>query len=1742
MRHKFNHLFPGILLLSCLLSARLQAQSAQKFDLNSKEWSFVENKGQLPNADADVKYYGRQGGVSLYCKPGMLSFIFSKTVPDTETIKKNKIPVDFVDPDKKIQPLLVSVTRADMVLLNSNHAARVITGKRQAYYENYYTACTPEEGITNVPTFKTITYLEIYPHIDMVLYTRPGGMKYEFMVHPGGNVADIKLQWNGLRKMEQGEDGGIQYETVYGYLHESRPVSYFSDGLNVITDYKISTNVVQFKTANTGVFNKDLTIDPGLVWGTYFGGDTADYGFGIAVDRTGNEVAISGYTNTFRYPSQIASAGAYQTTLAGNSDAFIASFTSSGSKNWSTYYGGNNYDYGAAVSIDTAGYIYVSGRTYSASGLGTSGSYQSTGSGGDAFIAKFTKSGKRVWGTYIEAGADAITNDLAGNIIVSGVNSYTNIATSGAYQTSTYGGTEDAFLCKFSSSGSLLWATYFGGDSVDYSTKVSCDTLGDIYITGQTYSKVGLASSGAYQTSFGGKDNGYGDAFIAKFSGSGALKWSSYFGGSKAEQCKSIAADRNGNVYIAGWTTSTSGIASSGAFSTALDLGIAIYQGWPDGFLAKFSSAGKWLWSTYFGGNQADGIEALAIDGLGCPLVAGDTRSKGIATIGAFQSTYYNMVWGDIIARFHPDGTLGWCTYYSSTTGAVYISDMAQHGKSELYILGYTDAYSGLATSGAYQSTYGGWSDAFIAKFKGFDNDAGARFINAPKGKFCANIIPVNVRIHNYGYAEMDSVRVILSINKKIQSPVYKWKGKLAPDSEISVSIGGYYIPPGYDTLRAWTSKPNGITDSVPQNDSSIIQVDTVLAAPLPRAWIKDSICTGDSIDIGQTAISGHTYAWSSFPAGLSSKSAVINVKPASATMYYLDETLTSTGCSVRDSALILVNPKPVAVFSLNSSSQCLRGNSFTFSDNSTISSGTINYRIWDFGDGTTSANQSPSHSYSKAGNYTVFLGETSNRGCYGFITKSIYINPAPTAVIGLKTGGQCLRNNSFNFIDSSKAGSGKINSRKWDFGDGNASTAANPVHAFSSAGTYIVKLRVVNDSGCSDSTIKTITVYPQPQTSFQANDSSQCLGSDNFIFTDNTSIASGSVLSWAWDFGDSAFSKAQNPVHVYKKTGKYVVKLKTTSNFGCVDSTVKNVHIHPQPSAAFTVKDSGQCLMGNNFAFIDQSIVSQDSVTGWNWDFGDGKSSTVQNPSHTYSNPGIYSVTLTAISNSGCTGKVTHQLIVYPKPSVKFGINKSVQCLSGNSFMFSDSSYGHSDSIISWKWNFGDGGISKVQNPIHSYLDSGVYFVRLSTTTIHGCSDSIAQTIIVKGSISPKVTGNKSPCLGSVDTYHSQGETGSQYHWNISGGVLLSRFDSADIVVKWITSGGNSISATEINISGCSGTTTLSINILLPDKPVISGRATQCGVGNTSYQVPVIIGSSYLWQVHRGTVVSGQNTSKILVHWDSLGTGILKVYEINNNGCQDSDILNVNVVVPVKSLFGFNTGCLGDPISFIDSSNGALSYTWDFGDNTGSTLKNPDHVFQTAGNHPVKEVITDTNGCSDSTTKTIIILPLPKPKFAINKDTGRTIHLKVIDPVYKNYSWTFGDGSGSVLQDPDHYYDKYGNYKIRLSETDNAGCTGETDTTLEITLGCDNNNILFSPDPFENQLYIRYSLCENSKISLIVFDALGKKLLTLIDDQQQPGAYTYTYNSNYVPASGTYFFEFIINGKVTVKKLLKVK
>lgn len=581
---------------------------------------------------------------------------------------------------------------------------------------HYYTTGTGLEGITHVPHYGRVICRDVYPGIDIEFRTVDDpsvGIKYDWIIRPGGDPADIKLRYHGAKADLERIAGGSRVIMSWadGSLRDDVPRSYWLEGRRKhpvdVVHVRHANGLIGFKV-NSAVNTKGrtLVIDPipALEWATYYG----------APDHHGGSraVAMDGYGNTLMAGQAalagLATFGAHDITVSGSGDALLVKFNSTGQRLWATYYGGTQWESANAVAADANGNVYLAGETWSTNAIASSGAFQTTlGGDVDAFLVKFNANGIRQWGTYFGGiypdYAHALTIDGAGQPVIGGRTFSSGLATSGAADV-TNDGTGDGFIAKFTTSGSREWTTYLGGTGYDGVSGLSNDGT-FIFAAGSTGSSQGIATSSAHDVSL--DQSGGSDGFLVKYSGFGQKLWGTYYGGEGVESLVDCAAEQGtGVVYLSGTTTSTSAIGTLFAHQPTL-------AGMEDGFLIKFNSSGVRQWGTYVGGAGSDRAMGVVFGSYNRIYLAGSTTStSSMATTGAYQST--NAGFSDaFLSCFSTSGARLWGTYFGGE-GVDEAVDLAVSGLV-VAITGNTTSNTGISTPGAFEGP--GTPSAAIRRF-----------------------------------------------------------------------------------------------------------------------------------------------------------------------------------------------------------------------------------------------------------------------------------------------------------------------------------------------------------------------------------------------------------------------------------------------------------------------------------------------------------------------------------------------------------------------------------------------------------------------------------------------------------------------------------------------------------------------------------------------------------------------------------------------------------------------------------------------------------------------------------------------------------------------------------------------------------------------------------------------------------------------------------------------------------------
>ncbi|MCA9926020.1 MAG: SBBP repeat-containing protein [Anaerolineales bacterium] len=594
---------------------------------------------------------------------------------------------------------------------------------------NDFRSSTPDQWQTNIPTWGGIRYVDLYPGIDLELVADSTGQfapRIRCHTNCQAGLSAVQLQIDGADTVKLTED----------HLNLTTSIGKFTlPFFDLIMDYgstqtnpewipRLNGNTVTypFTTATLSAQStapqsvQDKSSD--LLYGTFLGGSSWDNGNAIAIDTAG-QVYLIGNTQSTDFPT---TPGAFDLTYnSGNRDAFVIKLNAAGSELiYATFIGGNDDDVGKGIVVDNAGQAYITGLTRSPDFPTSAGAYDTTLNGSyDIFAAKLNDTGNALlYATFLGgSSADAswghsLVVDGAGQAYLTGDTDSTDFpTTSGAFDT-THNGSSDSFLVKLNAAGSeIAYATLLGGSDIDRATSITLDSEGFPYITGYTWSTNFPTTAGAYDTTH----NGERDVFVVKMNAAGSDPiFSTFLGGSSADECAAVAIDNTGQVYLAGHTYSSNFPTTSGAFDTT-------YNSKWDAFLAKLNATGSELvYSTLFGDSGDDVSRDIYVNDMKHAYIVGYTGSSAFPTTSnAFDTVHNGGTYDAFVADM--DTTNSEMLYATFLGGSAddYGSAIVVSSGGQAYIAGSTNSVNFPTTSGAFATTNNGSSDAFAIKLGG---------------------------------------------------------------------------------------------------------------------------------------------------------------------------------------------------------------------------------------------------------------------------------------------------------------------------------------------------------------------------------------------------------------------------------------------------------------------------------------------------------------------------------------------------------------------------------------------------------------------------------------------------------------------------------------------------------------------------------------------------------------------------------------------------------------------------------------------------------------------------------------------------------------------------------------------------------------------------------------------------------------------------------------------------------------
>lgn len=884
-------------------------------------------------------------------------------------------------------------------------------------------------------------------------------------------------------------------------------------------------------------------------------------------------------------------------------------------------------------------------------------------------------------------------------------------------------------------------------------------------------------------------------------------------------------------------------------------------------------------------------------------------------------------------------------------------------------------------------------------------------------------------------------------------------------NTDTGKSVNHQYGNYGSYTVTNYTTTNNGCLDTLSK---------TITINPNPKAKISvvlDSLCFKGNLFslVDSSSISAGSVSLRSWDFGDTTTGSGTSVSKSYKQPYgrYNVRLVSGSNKGCYDTAYkyLTVMPSPKSVFSSNAKGQCERDNSFNFTNQSAIGTGSMAHS-WILGDGSTATTKDITNkAYTTGiGTYTVRLIETSPFGCKDTATQQIAIYSQNKLSVKVNEDSQCLTNNYFKFTNKSSLPIDSISKYTWQFGDGKSKDSTNAMHRYSASGDYSGKLISVTHNGCKDTISFKTRVNHQTQIDIALLDSLQCLKGNYFEFKNN-STASGDGFSSSWDFGDAKTSSSTSPTHIYTAHSPvYTVRLITNTVQGCIDTGYTRTEVYPKAVPDFTTANWNQCLNGNSYVFDQTTTVPYGSIANSNWHFDDGNTSTQTSPSHAFLNDDSFWVELAVVTNYGCMDTVKKQAIVYPQTTVKIGVLDSAMCYRGNQFYFTNSSkvrYGKAR----WLWSFDDNKVDTGIAPTHGYTSFGTYNVKAVATTNFGCKDSALQIVTVDPQVDINlVLDTNSLCFnGNVAKMYDRSilALGSYARkWDFGDG---SKYDTAVSVKHSYTSTDTfKIRLYTTTGHGCTDEDS-AIVYIRPQAQLdfFTNKDSQCLNSNqlqSFNKSQIIYGNlAYSWKVGQDTIYHGDNFSH---KFTKAGLYNVNLYSVSNFNCRDTLRKEVRIW-PQSAALGvvhnFQKCLSTNKLYFQNRTNFSGStpnYTWHFGNGDTVQTQNVWHTtykYKNAGIYNIRLTVINQWECKDTWTGKAEIYPMPVLKNPL-LTTARQCYKYHEFAVADNTVYPTGDGVGAVRWvwsntsaenslSSNERYTVPGNYTVKHIVTTNRGC-----------------------------------------------------------------------------------------------------
>ncbi len=1112
-----SNIKPFFLTLAALFFILFAGKAQMEFTENKGQWDsrinyrgnfisgafFIENKGftvMLHNTQ-DLKHLGQIIHGTAVNTAAAAPELTSKHTPRTD---------DF-------PPVSIRSHAYKVNFLGSNNNVLALPEKTAAGYNNYFIGNDKTKWASQCKIYQTVTYKNVYPNIDVRYYSEEEKLKYDFIVHPGGNPNAIAMRYDGVTKLEV-KNQELVIGTSVGDIKELYPYSYQSQSgkkESVSCKYIVSNNVVTFKVGNYNTA-QTLVIDPSLIFSSFTGSSQDNWGYTATPGPDGSLFA-GGVAFGSNYPTSV---GAYQINFGGGVtegnvgayDIAIFKFSANGTQRlYATYIGGSGNEQPHSMIADAQGNLIIAGRSSSANYPRTNSALPS-GAGFDIIITKLNAAGSALVGSIKIGGSDD-----------DGVN----------IKSKTASGPDGAITLRRN----------YGDDA---RSEVILDASGNIVLASCTKSANFPVTAGVIQTAYG---NGGQDGVIIKYNANLTTPlFSTYYGGSGEDACFVISqSPLNGNYYVGGGTT------SSNIPGNKTNVITGTYQGGiTDGFVTQINTTGtSIIKTTYQGTSGNDLVYGLKFDVFGFPYIMGTTTGNW----PVLNATFNNTGGKQFISKLQSDLS----AYVYST---VFGTNSAVPNLSPIAFL--VDRCQNVYVSG--------WGGGLNAT-RGYPTAGTA---GLPEVSPLPNLQPADGKDFYFFVLEKNATSQLFGShfgegnNASLGDHVDGGTSRFDANGIIYQAICACKSDNGLGTFPTTPGVWSVTNRSASCNEAAVkIEMNFAGVGASVQATINNVIdtigCVPLTISFTDTLAKGKMYIWDYGDASSPKRDTTFapdnntsHVYNNAGTYNVMVIAIDSTTCNIADTAFVTVkvgNNEVVPNFNFTKLDSCtsLR---FRFDNTTTALLPTYTNQtfIWDFGDNSPRVRTGFGpivHTFPSIGSYKVKLIVEDTVFCNSpdSTEQTVRINPNVKAQFNTSTRG-CVPYTPV-FKNTSLGGLSWL----WQFGDGTTSTDFEPAHTYSLVGSYDVRLIAFDSTTCNrvdTSAFFTVTVYPIPTANFTWSPNPPVENTR----TNFTNLSAGATR-YLWDFGDGTTSTDVNPSHQFNKTDTFDVMLVAFNDADCADTVM---------------------------------------------------------------------------------------------------------------------------------------------------------------------------------------------------------------------------------------------------------------------------------------------------------------------------------------------------------------------------------------------------------------------------------------------------------------------------------------------------------------------------------------------------------------------------------------------------------